>query len=164
MLLIKRTEISRILHKNKVRFVVNYDISKCKFMFAMEMFSLCHIKRRCEIFLAHTTMSHRTQIFCPVFEWLGVEFVKFYICQHKICSECSVFVSPECVNVDDICSGVAGQGNLSHYIFRKTLSKQCCQHSYFPPLRNSHFLIYAKSSFTTVTCITNLMVCSRSKY
>jgi hypothetical protein len=52
----------------------------------------------------------RTQIASLVFEWLGVEVAKFYISQHKICSECSVFVSPECVNVDDYCSGVAGHG------------------------------------------------------
>ena len=97
ILLIKRTEVSSILHKTKVRFFGNDDITKRKFMFTMEMFSLCHINWRCEIFLAHITMSHRTQIICLVFEWLGVEVVKFYICQHKICSECSVFVSPECV-------------------------------------------------------------------
>ena len=59
-------------------------------------------------------MSRRTQIFSLVFEWLGVEVVKFYICQHKISSEISVFLSPECVNMDDFCSGVAGQGKLNH--------------------------------------------------
>jgi len=56
-------------------------------------------------------MSCRTQIVSLVFEWLGVEFVKFYISQNKMFFECSVFVSPECVNVDGFCSGVAGQGN-----------------------------------------------------
>jgi len=59
-------------------------------------------------------MSRRTQTVSHVFEWLGVEVVKLYICQHKICSECSVFVSPECVNVGDFCSGVAVQGKLNH--------------------------------------------------
>jgi len=59
-------------------------------------------------------MSRRTQIVSLVFEWLGAEVVKFYICQHKIYSECSIFVSPECVNVDDFCIGVAVQGKLNH--------------------------------------------------
>jgi len=59
-------------------------------------------------------MLRRTQIVSLVFERLGVEFVKFYVCQHKICCECSVFVSPECVNVGDDCSGVVGQEKLNH--------------------------------------------------
>ena len=53
-------------------------------------------------------MSRRTQFVSLFFECLDVEVVKFYICQHKICPECSVFLSPECVNVDGFCRGVAG--------------------------------------------------------
>jgi len=40
-------------------------------------------------------MLRSTQVVPLVFEWLGAEFVNFYICQHKICPECSIFVSPE---------------------------------------------------------------------
>jgi hypothetical protein len=69
-------------------------------------------------------MLRRTEITCLVSEWLGVEAVNSYICQHKICPECSVFLSPEYVIVDDFCIGVAGQGKINHLIFSTTLSNQ----------------------------------------
>ena len=77
-------------------------------------------------------MLRRTQIVFLVFERLGVEVVNFYICQHKIYSECSVYLSPEYVILDDLCAGVAEQGKLNDLIFSTTLPNQCCQHSYFP--------------------------------
>jgi hypothetical protein len=58
-------------------------------------------------------MLRHTQIVFLVFERLGVEVVKFYICQHKISPECSVYLSPEYVILDDDCNGVAGQGKIN---------------------------------------------------
>jgi hypothetical protein len=77
-------------------------------------------------------MLRRTQIVSLVFERSGFEVVKFYICQHKICAECSVFLLPEYVIQDDDFDGVAGQGKINDLIFSTTLSNQCCQHSYYP--------------------------------
>jgi len=68
----------------------------------------------CKISLTQARMLRRTKIVSLVFEWLGFEAVKFYICQRKICPECSVFVSPEYVNLDEFCNRLAGQGKVDH--------------------------------------------------
>jgi hypothetical protein len=97
------------------------------------------------------------------FRMVRLEVVNFYICQHKIYSECSVFLSPEYVILDNFSSGVAGQAKINYLIFSRTLSNPCCQLSYFPQWSRNH-CVYAKSWFTTVTCIPVLMVCNGSKH
>lgn len=99
-----------------------------------------------------------------VFEWLGVEIVNFYIFQHKIFPECSVYLSPEYVILDDFCIGTVGHKKINHLIFFTTLSNQCCQPSYFPQWSSNICLGYDKSRFTTVTCIPELTACSWSKH
>ena len=125
---------------------------------------LCNFSRRCEIFLAHCIMLRRTQIVYLLFEWLCVEILNFYISQHINCSECSVFLSPEHVIVEDLCAGVAEQGKINPLIISIKISNQCCQHSYFPQWSSNHCLRYTKTSFTTITCVPVVTACSWSKY
>ena len=70
-------------------------------MFAMEGVLIILYWPKFEIFLAHARMLHRTQIVLLLFEWLGVEDAKFYICQHKICPEYLVFLLLDYVILDD---------------------------------------------------------------
>ena len=85
-----------------------------KSIFALEVFYLCTVSRSCEIFLTHSIVLRRTQTVSLFFEWLVVGTLNLYNCQYKIYPECSVFLSPEYVKLDDFCTGVAGQWNINH--------------------------------------------------
>lgn len=76
--------------------------------------------------LAHTRMLRHTEIVHLVFEWLDVEFVTLYNCQHKICPECSVFLSPEYAILNELeWKGWTGENksfNFPHNIVKSVLS------------------------------------------
>ena len=99
----------------------------------------------------HNVTSYTNCLSC--FRMVSLLSVKFYICQHKICSECSVFWLPEYVKLGELCSGLAVQWKINHLIFCSTLSNQCCRPSYNPQWRRIHCAGYDKARFTPVTYI-----------
>ena len=68
--------------------------------------------------------SNSPQIVSIVFLRLGVEVLNFNNCQHKIFSECSVFLSSEYVILEDFFGGLTGEGKLNYKIFCTTLHYQ----------------------------------------